>query len=88
MRKQSDETMRVLSSIKYLSNYKYLLETTFEQFLGWAPTPMSLFSSIRLSVAHQISGTVHNMFIILSTYVKNDGTFRCVYVFFFIFSKF
>ena len=88
MRKQSDETMRVLSSIKYLSNYKYLLETTFEQFLGWAPTPMSLFSSIRLPVAHQISGTVHNMFIILSTNVKNDGTFRCVCVFFFIFSKF
>ena len=68
--------MRILSSIKYLRKYKYLLETNFEQFLGGAPTSMSLFSSIRLSFTHHISGTVHHMIIILGTHMQNDGTSR------------
>ena len=38
-------------------------------FLGGAPTSMSLFPSIRPSVAYHISGTIHHLIIILGTHV-------------------
>ena len=75
-----DKSLQKLFSSQ--KNYGFRQKILFT-FLGGAPISICHFfhPSIRLSVAHQISGTIYHLIVIFGTYISNDGISRCFFHF-------